>query len=51
MVIFVIAQFEFICELCSPTCEYSFVLPPNYIQCLCNAKTPLELDQSGTHTL
>ena len=49
--IFVVAQFEFICEFCSPICEYICILPLNYMQCLCNAVAPLELDKSGTHTL
>ena len=49
--VFVIAQFEYMCDFCSLICEYICVLPLNYMQCLCNVVAPLELDQSGTHTL
>ena len=52
---YVVAQFEFICDLYSPICEYICVLPLKYMQCLCNVVAhvvaPLEFDQSSTHIL
>ena len=48
---FVKAWFEFIYEFYSPTYEHIYVLPLNYMQCLCNVVAPLEFDQRGTHTL
>ena len=39
------------CDFCFPIYEYNCVLPLNYMQYLGNVVAPLELDQSGTHTL